>query len=58
MSPHISLAEIRATLNHELIHAYHRTSDLLFLLGSVYHSATEHSAFTYSFFMPQVLSVR
>ena len=50
MSAHVSLAEFKATLNHELIHAYHRTSDLPFLLGSAYHKATEYSAYTYSFF--------
>lgn len=48
MSTHVSLAEFKATLNHELIHAYHRTSDLPFLLGRAYHNATEQSAFTYS----------
>ena len=47
MSPHQSLSGFALTLNHELIHAYHRTLGFVSFLGSGFRAATEQTAYAY-----------
>lgn len=56
MSPHVSIKEFTATLNHEMIHAYHNSIPLLSQwIGAGFHNATEQSAHRYSsLFAPSV----
>ena len=49
MSPHHNLAEFTATLNHEFIHAFHRSLGFAKSFGSQYLNATEHSAYSYTY---------